>query len=211
MVAGRTDLTSPLPIQLPGPSDGLSIGLIGGSFDPPHEGHVHVIRTALARVGLDWVWALPARGNPLKRTQTPFAMRIELARAMFSSPRTRVTPLEHDLGLTYTVDVVATLKRRAPRARFVWVMGADSLQNFHHWRNWQQLAELVPIAVISRPGAFPSAGLSRFARTFASSRIPQAQAGRLAWREPPAWTLIKARHNPHSSTALREAIRSEGA
>lgn len=198
------------PIQLPGPSDGLSIGLIGGSFDPPHEGHVHVIDTALARVGLDWVWALPARGNPLKQTQTPFAMRIELARAMFTGPRTRVSPLEHDLGLTYTVDVIATLKRRAPRARFVWVMGADSLQGFHQWKRWQELAQLIPIAVISRPGAFPSAGLSRFARTFAANRIPQAQAGRLAHREAPAWTLIKARHYPHSSTALRAARMSEG-
>lgn len=198
-------MTQPYPLHLPGPSDGLSIGLIGGSFDPPHEGHVHVIDTALARVGLDWIWALPARGNPLKDTQTPFTKRIELARAMFTGPRTRVSPLEQDLGLTYTVDVIATLKRRAPSARFVWVMGADSLQNFHRWKRWQDLARLVPLAVVSRPGAFPSAGLSRFARTFAAARIPQAQAGNLAFQQAPAWTLIKAPHNPHSSTAIRQA------
>lgn len=202
-------MTATLPIHLPGPTDGLSIGLIGGSFDPPHSGHVHVIRTALSRVGLDWVWAIPARGNPLKKTQTPFAMRIELARGMFTGPRTRVTPLEYDMGLTYTVDVIATLQRRAPRARFVWVMGADSLQGFHHWRHWRELAHQIPIAAVSRPNAFPAAGLSPFARMFAGARVPQAEARRLPWLDAPAWTLIKAPHDPLSSTALRAARASE--
>ncbi len=198
-------VSSPLPPKLPGPSDGLSIGLIGGSFDPPHAGHVHVIRTAQTRIGLDWVWAIPARGNPLKKTQTPFAKRMDLAREMFTGPRARVTPLEHDLGLTYTVDVIAALQRRAPGARFVWIMGADSLQSFHRWRNWRQIADMVPIAVISRPGAFPSAGLSRLAKTYSASRIPQGEAGALAYLKPPAWTLIKAPHAPQSSTAIRNA------
>ena len=203
-------LSSHHPPKLPGPSDGLSIGLIGGSFDPPHAGHVHVIRTAQTRIGLDWVWAIPARGNPLKETQTPFAKRMDLAREMFTGPRMRVTPLEQDLGLTYTVDVIAALQRRAPSARFVWIMGADSLQSFHRWRNWRQIAQMVPIAVISRPGAFPSAGLSRLAKTYAASRIPQGEAGALAYLEPPAWTLIKAPHDPHSSTAIRTARSLEG-
>ena len=197
------------PAHLPGPSMNLSIGLLGGSFDPPHAGHAHVIETARKHLGLDWVWVLPAAGNPLKATQTPFDDRLLNAGAMFTAPRTRVSSFEDDTGLSYTCDVIPALRSRAPTARFVWIIGADNLANFHLWKQWRGIANAVPIAVISRPGAFPAAGLSRFARAFADARVPQAQAQSLPYLHPPAWTLIKAPHDPHSSTALR-ALASEG-
>lgn len=193
------------PYKLPSPSAGLTIGIMGGSFDPPHTGHLHVIKTARERLGLDWVWAIPARGNPLKSTQTPFAARFGLTSSLLSAPRTRVTALEHDLDLTYTIDTLRTLKARAPLARFVWLMGADSLLTFDKWRGWNDIAELVPIAVISRPGAFPKAGLSRFAQHYRGARIPIHNARTLSRQAAPAWSLIKARHDPASSTALRAA------
>jgi nicotinate-nucleotide adenylyltransferase len=186
--------------RLPGPSAGLAIGILGGSFDPPHAGHAHVIDTARRALGLDWVWVLPAAGNPLKRTQTPFADRLAATARLLAGRRTRVASLEADLGLTYTIDTLRALKRLAPNARFVWIMGADNLAQMHRWKDWRAIARLVPIAIISRPGASPKAGLSRFARQFAAARVP---AGALRMRRAPAWTYITAPLDPASSTALR--------
>ena len=113
---------------------------------------------------LDRVWVFVAAGNPLKRTQTAFVDRLAGAHNRLSGPRTIVTGLESQLGLRYTIDLLRRLKRSAPQARFVWIMGADNLRDFHKWKSWQQIAKLAPILVIARPGANPKAGLSRFAR-----------------------------------------------
>ncbi len=195
--------TRPYPARLPGPAAGLAIGLMGGSFDPPHSGHAHVIETARKALGLDWVWVIPAEGNPLKKTQTAFSDRFHAAHRRLSGPRTRVTPIEAQLGLRYSIDLVRTLKARAPGARFVWIMGGDSLATFHQWRAWEALAEQIPIAVISRPGASPKAGLSRFANRFAAQRLPPSAAATLSRRDAPAWVFLTAPFDATSSTALR--------
>jgi nicotinate-nucleotide adenylyltransferase len=189
--------------RLPGPANGLAIGLMGGSFDPPHSGHVHVIETARRALGLDRIWVCVAAGNPLKKTQTAFADRLAATRRRLGGRRTIVSALEAELGLIYTVDLLRRLKRRAPRARFIWIMGADNLSQFHRWRRWREIARLVSIAVVSRPGASPKAGLSRFARTFAGARLPEMSARTLRNRRPPAWLHITAPFDPVSSTELR--------
>jgi nicotinate-nucleotide adenylyltransferase len=176
---------------------------MGGSFDPPHSGHVHVIETAHKTLGLDRVWVFVAAGNPLKRTQTAFVDRLSSARRRLAGRRTVVSALEAELDLTYTIDLLRWLKRRAPRARFVWIMGGDNLCQFHLWRRWKEIARLVPIAVISRPGASPKAGLSLFARTFPGARIPEEAARTLKDRRPPAWVWIAGPLDPTSSTELR--------
>jgi nicotinate-nucleotide adenylyltransferase len=193
---------APFPPHLPCPSEGLAIGVMGGSFDPPHSGHAHVINVARQRLGLDAVWVFPAAGNPLKRTQTAFAERFAAAEQAFATASTRVSPLEEELALVYTVDLLRHLKQMAPRAHFVWIMGGDGLAQFHLWRAWRAIARLVPIAVISRPGA-TSAGLSRFGRLFADSRINAADARTLPFLPPPAWTYLTAPFDAASSTELR--------
>ena len=176
---------------------------MGGSFDPPHSGHVHVIETARRALGLDAVWVFVAAGNPLKKTQTAFVDRFAAAQRRLGGRRTVVSALEHELGLIYTIDLLKRLKRRAPHARFVWIMGGDNLSQFHRWRRWKEIARLVPIAVVSRPGASPKAGLSRFAVTFPGARIPADAARTLANAKPPAWVWIPAPMDDTSSTELR--------
>src|SRR4029077_20756609 len=105
----------------------LAIGIMGGSFDPPHAGHAHVIETARRALGLDRVWVFVAAGNPLKRTQTAFVDRFAAAQRRLAGPRTIVSALEVNYGLRYTIDVLRRLKRAAPRARFIWIMGGDNL------------------------------------------------------------------------------------
>ncbi len=197
---------SNFPVSLPGPTRGLKIGVMGGSFDPPHSGHAHVIETARRRLGLDWVWVMPAKGNPLKMTQTPFLQRWIACRDVLFAPRVRVTSFEEDLGLRYTLDVLTALKRRGTGAKFVWIMGADNLEQFHLWRRWEEIARTVPIAVVSRPDAFPRAGLSKFAQRFGHARLGQHEARSLPYREAPAWALLKAPHDPASSTAIRARL-----
>lgn len=194
------------PPRLPGPSAGLRIGVVGGSFDPPHTGHIHLIETARRRLALDWVWVFPARGNPLKHTMTAFTDRVGAARRTLAGPRVRVSSLEAELGLTYTVDLVRALKRLAPGARFVWIMGGDNLGQFHRWRRWRDIAALTPIAVISRPVDGPTPRLSRFAQRFAADRLPAEAAHALACRPAPAWVYLPAPLDPASSTELRSRI-----
>jgi nicotinate-nucleotide adenylyltransferase len=189
--------------RLPGPADGLAIGLMGGSFDPPHSGHAHVIETARRALGLDRIWVFVAAGNPLKRTQTAFVDRLSAARRRLSGRRTAVSALEAELGLVYTIDLLKRLKRRAPRARFIWIMGGDNLSQFHLWRRWREIALLVPVAVVSRPGGNPRAGLSRFARSLHGARLPEEAARALKTRRPPAWVYISAPLDATSSTQLR--------
>lgn len=189
--------------RLPSPPNGLAIGLMGGSFDPPHSGHAHVIETARRALGLDRVWVFVAAGNPLKKTQTAFTDRLAATRRRLSGRRTTVSALEAELGLVYTIDLLKRLKRRAPHARFVWIMGGDNLAQFHRWRRWREIARLVPIAVVSRPGGNPRAGLSRFARSLPGARLTEDAAQTLKNRLPPTWVYISAPFNPTSSTELR--------
>lgn len=188
---------------LPGPTRGLRIGLFGGSFNPAHEGHLHVAETALKRLQLDAVWWLVAGGNPLKESHGVYEARLASARRLAHGPAMRVTSLERTLGVRYTADLLEKLLPRASGAHFVWVMGADNLAHFHRWGRWDEIAKRLPIAVVGRPGAFPKAGLSKFARRFASARLPEQAAAALPLCDPPAWTYLTAPWNTASSTAIR--------
>lgn len=193
----------PARTRLPSPPGDLAIGIMGGSFDPPHSGHAHVIETARRATNLDRVWVLVSPGNPLKNTQTALVDRLAAARRRLGSNTTHVSDLESRLGTRYTIHTLRRLKKLAPRARFVWIMGADNLRDFHKWKNWREIARLVPIIVIARPGANPKAGLSRFAQQFAAHRLPQSASRTLPAHKAPAWVYISAPLDPVSSTELR--------
>lgn len=188
--------------RLPGPAKGLAIGLLGGSFNPAHEGHLLVAETAMKRLKLDQVWWVVARGNPLKSDHGAYAARLASARTMAQGAGMRVTDIEAQLGLTYSIDTLRALRKAAPETRFVWLMGADNLSSFARWKNWQEIACSVPIAVIARPGARITRATA-FARKFARDRLPEAATASLPHAAPPAWVYIRVRENPLSSTALR--------
>jgi nicotinate-nucleotide adenylyltransferase len=181
------------------------IGLLGGSFNPAHEGHRHVSREALKRLGLDQVWWLVAPQNPLKPEagMAAFARRLDLARAAARDPRIRVLDIEARLGTRYTVDTVRALMARFPRVRFVWLMGADNLRQVRHWRRWRQIFARIPVAVLDRPG-YAARALSELpARALRRHRLPAAAAPRLAETAPPAWIFLPIRLDPRSATAIR--------
>jgi nicotinate-nucleotide adenylyltransferase len=192
-------------IKLPPHAPGMKIGLFGGSFNPPHQGHRLVALTALRRARLDALWVMVTPGNPLKNpAQTPpFAQRFTAAKTFFRHPRIRVTDFEGPLRVRYSWQTVEFLLRRARGVKFVWIMGADNLAGFHRWRRWRDIAKNVPILVVDRPGATHSAAFGGVAVWFARWRLPEAQAPLLPLRRPPALALLHGPRSALSSTQLR--------
>ncbi len=191
------------PIKLPPYAPGQKIGLFGGSFDPPHEGHRLVVQTALRRAGLDAVWVLVSPGNPLKAPGPPVAARLAATERFFRAPRVKVTDFEAALGARYSWQTVEFLRRRSPSVQFVWIMGADNLAGFYLWRRWRDIARALPILVVDRPGSTHGASFGGVAGWFARWRLPERDAKQLCRRRPPALVLLHGPRSPLSSTQLR--------
>lgn len=193
-------------LRLPPTSPGLRVGLFGGSFNPPHEGHRLVAETALRRLGLDQVWWIVTPGNPLKSLAElpPQAERMRLVRELVGPDRRMViTGIETAIGTRYTEETIRFLKRRCRDVQFVWLMGADNLAGFHRWKNWREIAASVPMAVIDRPGSTLRATSSPAGRALAGARIDESDSSLLPGLEAPRWVFLHGRRSPQSSTALR--------
>jgi nicotinate-nucleotide adenylyltransferase len=183
----------------------MRVGLLGGSFNPPHQAHRAISRFALTRLQLDRVWWLVTPGNPLKDSNglRDLAERAEAARALADDPRIDVSCVESVIGTRYTVDTITYLRRRASGLRFVWIMGADNLAQFHRWESWRRIAAEVPIAVIDRPPQSFRALASPAAQALRRYRMPENEAPLLADRAAPAWVFLTGMKLNLSSTGLR--------
>jgi nicotinate-nucleotide adenylyltransferase len=195
-------------VRAPGPvSAGLRVGLLGGSFNPAHEGHLYVSEVARKRLGLDFVWWLVSPQNPLKPAKgtPPLAARLASARSYARNPHIVLTDIEQALGTRYTIDTVTALQHRFPELRFVWVMGTDNLASFHRWRRWTDIVARIPIAVVARPGSAISAVHSAPMTRFTNARRP---ASVLACSRSPAIAFLDGPRNWQSSTAIRSASQA---
>ena len=192
-------------MRLPAHAPGMRIGLFGGTFNPPHAGHRLVSTIALARLGLDQVWWLVTPGNPLKANDglPSLERRMAAAQAMADHPRIVVTGIEAQIGTRYTFDTIAWLTRRCPRLRFVWIMGADNLASFHRWQHWRDIADMIPIAVIDRPGSTLRATNSPAGAWLTPHRLDETDGRLLAQARAPAFVFIHAKRSDLSSTELR--------
>ncbi len=191
-------------LKPPGPvAPGLRIGLLGGSFNPPHEGHIHVSEMALKKLGLDYVWWLVSPQNPLKPSQdtAPLDKRIALATRLVHARRVIVTDIERLLGTRFTIDTLAALVRRFPEVHFVWLMGSDNLVDFHRWKDWPGIVELMPVAVVMRPGSMLAPLQARAMQRFWRARRKSRRG--IGYIPPPALVIIGGPLNAQSSTAIR--------
>ena len=196
-------------VRLPPFAAGERIGLLGGSFNPPHEGHVLASKLALSRLRLDRVWWLATPGNPLKSKSDLAALNVRLAaaRALTHDPRIAVTGFESEIGSPYTAVALRYLRARAYGVKFVWIMGADNLAQFHRWRNWREIAALTPIVVVDRPGSSFAPLSSRAGQALARWRRPERDAVKLADAAAPAWVFLHGPLSSASSSALRQRGR----
>ncbi|TGD41815.1 nicotinate-nucleotide adenylyltransferase [Pseudotabrizicola sediminis] len=189
-------------VGFPVAARGMVVGLLGGSFDPAHEGHAHITREAMKRLGLDQVWWLVSPGNPLKARQpAPMADRIARGRGIMRHPRVKVTDLEARLGTRFTYETLVRLQAMYPGVRFVWLMGADNLVQFHRWDRWRDILRVVPVAVLARPGAGVKARLSRAAQAFRGKQLDRGEG--LRGRRPPVWAFINLPMVDASSSEIR--------
>ncbi len=197
-------MTDNLRYNLPYAHPGQVIGLLGGSFDPAHEGHVHLTREALKRFGLDQVWWLVTPGNPLKsHGPAPMAQRLAHARQKMQHPKVKVTDIEAKTGTRYTAATLQALIRLYPDVRFVWLMGADNLADFHRWDRWQWIMDNVAIGVIARPGDRVAARTSPAALTYRFARLKGRDARLLSQRPAPCWSLVNVPMVDVSSSQIR--------
>jgi nicotinate-nucleotide adenylyltransferase len=188
------------PIAYPG----MTIGLLGGSFDPAHEGHAHITHEAFKHFGLDRIWWLVSPGNPLKaQGPAPMADRLARARRVIQDPRVEITDLEARLGTRYTAETLARLGALYPGVRFVWLMGADNLAQFHLWENWRDIFAQVPVGVLARPGQRLRARCSKAAQVMADARLPAERAAALARHPAPAWCFVNVPLVDLSSSQIR--------
>ncbi len=190
----------------PSAAAGTRVGLLGGSFNPAHAGHLHISRLAFDLLRLDTVWWLVSPQNPLKSDSgmAPLADRLAAGRAMATADdRIVVTDIERELGTRYTVDTLRAIKARFAEVRFVWLMGADILMEIPRWKQWRTVFRTVPIAVFARPSYSFRAETGYAARRFAAARVEERKASSLAERRPPAWILLKTPLHPASASEIR--------
>ena len=208
-------LSSPQPpvpsryLKMPHAEKGLAVGLFGGSFNPPHAGHALVAEIALRRLALDQLWWMVTPGNPLKSTRelAPLTERLQLSEKIAKNPKIKVTAFEA-AHMCATPPIRWRWSRRViPGVDFVWIMGADSLRDFHRWQRWREIVLTFPIAVIDRPGATLSFLSSVVAKTFDYARIDEGDAPLLARMKAPAWTFIHGPRSSLSSSAIRRMAK----
>ena len=182
------------------------IGLLGGSFNPAHCGHRRISIEAIRSLQLDEVWWLVSPGNPLKaeaRDMAPYPARFESAERMARRARIRAVDFEEREGTRFTIDTIRRLKRRFPGNQFIWLLGGDTLPNFHKWRDWRGLAGEVPIAVIHRPGYDSAAHAARAMGWLRRFVHPSGQAGQWTHWSAPAIVFLRLLPDATSATAIR--------
>ena len=189
----------------PSVEPGLTIGLLGGSFDPPHEGHVHITKLALKIFNLSKIWWLVCPENPIKSvTPSDVNSRFLASKIIMKHPSVVITDLERKFKTKYTFQTLIKLKKLYPSTKFVWLMGADNLINFHHWKNWDWIMKNIPVGVLARPEEQIKAGLSRTAIKFGNYRLPKEKSIILSNYIPPVWTLSTGPMRNISSTEIRK-------
>jgi nicotinate-nucleotide adenylyltransferase len=184
---------------------GQKIALLGGSFNPAHSGHVQISEIALKRLNLDYVLWLVSPKNPIKNYENliPIEQRVEKARSIISNKKILVTDIESKINTKYTIDTLKYLTTRYAGRKFVWLMGADNLTNFHLWKSWKEIAKIMPIVIIDRPESSLKALASLAANYLKQYRLDEEDSNYLIYKKAPAWIFIHDQLNGISSTEIR--------
>ena len=189
---------------MPLATQGLRIGLLGGSFDPPHSGHMHISKWAIKEFSLDRIWWLVSPGNPLnKDAPADLDRRLSACNKLVNHPKVIVTDLERVFNTRYTAQTLTTLKSQYRGVRFVWLMGADNLAEFHKWDRWQDIMHMLPVGVMARPNQQLAANCSPAARIFRESRLSARSSTALPFKEAPSWSLLTGPMDDESSSKIR--------
>ncbi|WP_330169420.1 nicotinate-nucleotide adenylyltransferase [Bartonella grahamii] len=181
------------------------VGLFGGSFNPPHAGHLLVAKIAIRRLGLNQLWWMVTPGNPLKDCTQLLSLeeRMQLSFKLIDHPKIRLTGFEQAIGSKVSIDTIFHILTHHSGVNFVWIMGADSFTTIHHWYRWHDIVSMLPIAIINRPLGNRSALFSPMAHIYRRFRLDERESKRLPFIKPPVWTYLHGPLSFQSSTNLR--------
>lgn len=189
--------------DLPKVENNQTIGLVGGSFDPPHEGHMHIASWALNTLPIDKLWWVVSRRNPLKKhNPADFQKRFNDTKKVVAHSKMLVTDIEIKFNVNFTVDLIKRLKMEYPKVNFIWIMGADGLKQFHKWKDWETIFEMIPIAIFARPG-YNGLSTTVAALKYKDSFLSSDNAVQLPFYKAPAWAFFNIPMKNISSTDIR--------
>ena len=187
----------------------MRVGLLGGSFNPPHEGHVHISLAALKGLELDCIWWLVTPQNPIKDIKPlPFEERMELCRKLVNHSKILVSGLENKTGTNITYDTVRSIRKRFARTEFVWITGMDNAHTLHKWNHWKDLLGEICMLHLSRSPA-KSLVQSFPLRMYGRQRhIFMDKAGRFPLDSGTSYWMMQKKMVNISSTEIREKMLS---
>lgn len=186
------------------------IGLLGGSFNPAHEGHVYISRKARELMGLDEIWWLVSPQNPLKdKYEKSYEERFNAAKDITKSEEyIKISDFEKINKLQYTYDTIEKIKADFPDYKFVWLMGADNIENFHKWHKWEDILAMLPIAIFDRENYWKDAKNTIMMQKYAKFLLEYKDVlGMFDWRLP-AIMFLRIEIHGASSTKIRNDAKN---
>ena len=180
------------------------VGILGGTFDPPHEGHLFISKFAKIKLDVGEVWWIVTTTNPLKKNKIDYIERLKKVKKFLTNQHIKVLEIKDLSKNIYTVDLLEYLFKKFPQKKFVWLMGSDSLANFHLWRDWKKIFYNIPIAIFDRPPYSLSISKAKAILYFKEDRINSKLSRNLKFMKPPKWLFLTGLTNLQSSTKIRQ-------
>ena len=180
------------------------VGILGGTFDPPHEGHLFISKFAKIKLDVGEVWWIVTTTNPLKKNKVDYKKRLKKVKRFLMNHHIKVLEIQDLSKNTYTVDLLEYLFKKFPHKKFIWLMGADNLFSFHLWRDWKKIFYNIPIAIFNRPPYSLSISKAKAILYFKEDRINSKLSRNLKFMKPPKWLFLTGLTNLQTSTKIRQ-------
>ena len=180
------------------------VGILGGTFDPPHEGHLFISKFAKIKLDISEVWWVVTTTNPLKKNRLNYKKRLTKVKKFLTNQHIKVFEIQDLSKNIYTIDVLEYLFKKFPQKKFIWLMGADTLSDFHLWRDWKKIFYNIPIAIFDRPSYSLNISKTKTILHFKEDRINSKLSKDLKFMKPPKWLFVTGLTNPQSSTKIRQ-------
>ena len=180
------------------------VGILGGTFDPPHEGHLFISKFAKIKLDVGEVWWIVTTTNPLKKNKVDYKKRLKKVKRFLMNHHIKVLEIQDLSKNTYTVDLLEYLFKKFPHKKFIWLMGADNLFSFHLRRDWKKIFYNIPIAIFDRPPYSLSISKAKAILYFKEDRINSKLSRNLKFMKPPKWLFLTGLTNLQSSTKIRQ-------
>ena len=182
-----------------------NIGLLGGSFDPPHKGHLYISLEAKKILKLDEIWWLVTPQNPLKINQpASYSERVKNCKIMTKNKPIKIKEIEKKINSQFSYQTIKYLNKHYKNINFFWLMGADNLINFHQWQNAHRIFNEIPIVVFRRYGYNQQALKSYISNLYKNFRVKNKNIHIDNFNQLPAWTIIQNKEIRISSTEIRK-------